>query len=149
MFEAIRKVTGNMQKINAASVLEILIARPEFQGLIIKLNTQEQLFKKGIDSKGVTLGVYAPFTIEIKKSKGQPTNHITLRDTGDLYNTWTVKMVKGDIVIDANFIKDGEDIIEKNRLSEFVTGLTEESLQILIDEIKIKTPELVESLLFA
>ena len=148
MFEAVRKVTGNMQKITAAKVLTILIERPELNGLVISLN-HDQLFRKGVDSKGVTLGVYAPFTIEIKKSKGQPTNHITLKDTGDLYNTWTVKMVKGDIVIDANFIKDGEDIIEKNRLSEFVTGLTEESLQILIDEIKIKTPELVESLLFA
>lgn len=149
MFEAVRKVTGNMQKITSVKVLTILIERPEFQGLIIKLNTQEQLFKKGVDSKDVTLGVYSPFTIEIKKSKGQPTNHITLKDTGDFYNTWTVKMVKGDIVIDANFIKDGEDIIEKNRLSEFVTGLTAESLQILIDEVKAKTPELVESLLFA
>jgi hypothetical protein len=149
MFEAIRKVTNNMQSITAARVIEILVNQPELNGLIIELNTQDQLFKKGVDSKGLTLGVYAPFTIEIKKSKGQPTNHITLKDTGDVYKTWMVTTLNGDIIITANFIKDGEDIIEKNRLSEDVVGLIDENLQKIIDEIAIKTPNLVESLLFA
>jgi len=150
MFEAIRKVTGNMQKINAASVLEILIARPEFQGLIIKLNTQEQLFKKGIDSKGVTLGVYSPFTINIKKnerSPSQPTNRVTLKDTGDFYKTWTVTTKNGDIIIEADGDKDDKNLMDV--YGEDIVGLIEENLQTLIDEIKIKTPELVESLLFA
>ncbi len=149
MFEAIRKVTKNMQGITAARIIDILVNQPELNGLIIELNTQDQLFKKGVDSKGLSLGVYAPFTIEVKKAKGQPTNHITLKDTGDTYKTWKVTTLNGDIIIEANFIKDGEDIIKKNRLSEDVVGLTEENLQKIIDEIAIKAPKHVSNLLLA
>ena len=45
MFEAIKKVTNNMAKITASLVIETLIARPDLNNLVIRLNTQEQLFK--------------------------------------------------------------------------------------------------------
>lgn len=147
MFEAIRKVTGNMQKITSVKVLTILIERPEFQGLIIKLNTQEQLFKKGVDSKGVSLGVYAPFTIDKKQQDNLPFNHVTLFQEGDFYKTWTVKMVNGNIVIEADGDKSDKNLMDV--YGEDIVGLIKENLQKLIDEVKVKTPELVESLLFA
>ena len=146
MFEAVRKVTGNMQKITAAKVLTILIERPELNGLVISLN-HDQLFRKGVDSKGVTLGVYAPFTIERKVKDGLPSGHVTLFQRGRFYKTWTVKVVNGDIIVEADGDKDDKNLMDI--YGEDIVGLLDENLQILIDEIKIKTPEHVESLLFA
>jgi len=137
-----------MQSITAARVLKILIDRPEFQDLIIELNTGDQLFKKGIDSKGISLGVYAPFTIGEKKKKNQPTDRVTLKDTGDFYKTWTVMVnSNGDIIIEADGDKDDKNLMDV--YGEDIVGLIDKNLQILIDEIEDKLPELVETLLFA
>lgn len=50
------------------------------------MNAEEQLFEQGINRLGVDIMDYAPYsplTIAIKEEKGQPTNRVTLRDTGD------------------------------------------------------------------
>jgi len=147
MFEPIREITKNMQSITAARILSILIERPEFQDLIIELNTEKQLFDKGIDAEGQSLGIYQPFTIAIKREKGQPVNRVTLKDTGDFYKTWDVRVENGDIIIEADGDKDDKNLMDV--YGEDIVGLTQENLQILIDEIKKHTPELVKELLFA
>ena len=147
MFEAIRKVTSNMQSITAARVIDTLIKQPALNGLVIELNTQDQLFKRGVDSKGLSLGVYAPFTIEAKRRKGQPTNRVTLRDTGDFHRTWTVTTKNGDIIIEADGDKSDKNLMDV--YGEDIVGLTDENLQKIIDEIAIKASELVEVLLLA
>lgn len=53
---------------------------------IVDMNAEEQLFEQGINRLGVDIMDYAPYsplTIAIKEEKGQPTNRVTLRDTGD------------------------------------------------------------------
>lgn len=145
MFEEIRQLKVNMSKITAASVLDILINRAKFQDLIIRLNTEDQLFDKGIDSVGKSLGTYAEFTIKQKKAKGQPTAHVTLKDTGDFYGTWTVTVRNGTIFIEADGDKDDKNLMDV--YGEEIVGLLESNLQILIDEIEIDTVEMVENLL--
>jgi len=145
MFDEIRQLKVNMSKITAASVLDILINQTKFQDLIIRLNTEEQLFKKGIDSEGETLGIYAEFTIKQKQKKGQPTAHVTLKDTGDFYGTWTVTTNNGDIFIEADGDKPDKNLMDV--YGEEIVGLLESNLQILIDEIETDTPEIVENLL--
>jgi len=54
--------------------------------IALDLNTEDQLFGRGIDSEGNSLGEYAPLTISIKKAKGQPYDRVTLKDTGDFFN---------------------------------------------------------------
>ena len=52
---------------------------------IVDMNAEIQLYEQGRDGAGVEIMSYAPYepvTIEIKRSKGQPTNRVTLRDTG-------------------------------------------------------------------
>lgn len=114
----------------------------EFQRFIIDLNTEEQLFEKGIDSLGASLGEYADATIEGtanfkgKLEKGQPIDHITLKDTGDFYKSFAIKVQNGGFLIVADGQKD-----DTNLLSEFgkeIVGLTDENLQIVIDAIKEK-----------
>lgn len=57
---------------------------------IINIVTQEQLFKEGINGKGIKIMNYQPYrpsTIKAKIRKGQPTNRVTLRDTGKFYKS--------------------------------------------------------------
>ena len=147
MFEELRKVNKNMQQITAAKVLTILIGRPEFKDLIIRLNTEEQLFKKGIDAQGKSLGVYADFTIIKKKEDGLPSGHVTLFQEGPFYKTWTVKVVGEDIIIEADGDKGDKNLMDV--YGEDIVGLFTDSLDILINEIEIVLPELVEDLLLA
>lgn len=87
--------------------------------ILIDMNTA-QLYE-GLNSKGQSLdsigGSYAPLTIEIKKTKGQPTDRVTLKDEGDFYKGFYVKTTDGMWQISSSddktdkLIKDwGEDI---------------------------------------
>jgi len=136
-----------MQEINTERVLTILIERPELEDLIIELNTEDQLFKRGVDSTGKSLGEYASSTKILKQDDGLPFDRVTLFQEGDFYKTWRVFMRNGDIIIEADGDKDDKNLFDV--YGEEVVGLTEENLQIVIDEIKKQTPELVKQLLFA
>lgn len=108
--------------------------------LIIRLNTEDQLFDKGIDSKGRSLdsigGSYSPVTIEIKRSKGQRTDHITLKDTGDFYNTWDVIVSNDGFEPTADPIKDDTNLFDE--WGDDITGLTDESLDEYIEKTLAK-----------
>lgn len=57
----------------------------ELEKEIIPYITDKQLFDRGIDGQGKRLKPYSPFTIAIKKQKGEVYNRTTLLDTGDFY----------------------------------------------------------------
>ncbi len=72
---------------------------PEFVNLAVRQKEYEiiravaylQLERRGIDGRGIKLWSYAPYskkTIAIKRSKGQPTTRVTLRDTGDFQDNF-------------------------------------------------------------
>lgn len=117
-----------------AIALEI-IKQKDVQDLIIELNTRKQLFDKGEDSTGKTLasigGGYSPFTIQIKQAKGQPTNRVTLFDTGDFYASFKIIPEKGGFIIDSNPEKDDTNLLDE--WGEDVEGLQDDNLQIVID----------------
>lgn len=85
----------------------------QYKSVILDYIRDNQLFDRGIDGKGNKLKPYKPFTIAIKKQKGQPTNRTTLFDTG----SFTSKMDL--LVTDQNaigvFSRDEKtpDLIEK------------------------------------
>lgn len=59
----------------------------KFKVKILDYIRDRQLFDKGIDGKGNKLTPeYKPFTIAIKRQKGQPTDRVTLSDTGSFYD---------------------------------------------------------------
>lgn len=74
----------------------------DVQDEIIRINTEDQLEEEGIDSLGRQLGDYAPSTIAYKRRKGQRYDHVTLKDTGDFYNSFNVKVNVNEIIIDAD-----------------------------------------------
>ena len=104
---------------------------------VIRLNTIEQLYNKGVDSFGMPVGSgeYKPFTIEEKKRKGQRYDHITLNDTGAFYNSWVVIVHLDGLILDA----DDHSLYDEplfDVYGEDVLGLTDESKEILIEQIK-------------
>jgi hypothetical protein len=106
---------------------ELLRIVQENDNVAIDLNTDSQLFDKGIDSRGNLLpGPYAPFTIDIKGLKGQPTDRITLRDTGDFHDSFFMDAGSFPIKIDASDSKTSE---LKSDWGEDIFGLTDESLE--------------------
>ena len=74
----------------------------DVQDEMIRINTEDQLEEEGIDSLGRKLVDYAPSTIAYKRRKGQRYDHVTLKDEGDFYNSFNVKVNVNEIIIDAD-----------------------------------------------
>jgi len=113
-----------------------------FKTYVIKLNTEglpsSQLYELGEDSTGRKLedigGSYSPYTVKEKLRKGQPIDRVTLKDTGDFYATFKVIPFKGGFTIEANTIKDRQNL--ENDWGTEIIGLNQENLQRVIDYYK-------------
>ena len=108
--------------------------------IILDLNTDEQLGKKGILSTGDSLPDYAPFTIASKQGKSGfagVTSHMTLFGEGDFHGRFVLDAKKFPLIIFSTDSKAGD---LETRFTENVYGLTKESIQELkeqsIDEIQ-------------
>lgn len=118
------------------AVISNILKDAEFQRFIIDLNTEGQLFEKGIDSLGASLGEYTDFTKAVKNIKGQRTDHITLLDTETFYKSFAVKVQNGGFLIIADGQKEDTNLLEE--YGKEILGLTDENLQIVIDAIRDK-----------
>ncbi len=108
--------------------------------IILDLNTDEQLGKKGILSTGESLGKYKPFTIASKQGKSGfagITSHITLFGDGPFHEGYTLDADKFPLIIFSSDLKETKLV---TRFTEDIFGLTKESIQELkeqsIDEIQ-------------
>lgn len=110
--------TFNNQLENGTLLQDIIEANEPF---IVDCVTDKQLYDKGINALGVEISSYMPYrplTIEIKSAKGQPTDRVTLKDTGDFYKSVHVKadktyfeVVASDWKADELLGKYGDDIL--------------------------------------
>jgi hypothetical protein len=133
---ALVSLAKRIQGITVEDLIHELSDHKEFTDLIIELNTQKQLFDKGEDSRGVKLSdiggdysaatIYGTVNFEGKIQKGLPYDRVTLFDTGQFYESFFVYFSGKDLVIGANTIKDGTDLL--NEWGENILGLSEESL---------------------
>ena len=101
---------------------------------IILQNTRGQLFK-GVDAEDVLLesigGDYTAYTIDLKDRKNQPTDRVTLKDTGDFYKTFSVDVFDDELYIEASTIKRGENLVD--RWGNDLIGLTDPAKKELIE----------------
>lgn len=75
------------------------------QEIIVEMNSEDQLFEKGITSQGKSIADYAPYrpvTIQIKQAKGQPTDRVTLRDEGDFHSSFYIEFQSDGFEIKAS-----------------------------------------------
>jgi hypothetical protein len=132
-FKDLRNRLDKFKQLDADKMAYQLTRTGNFQDLVVELNTKDQLYNKGEDSKGESLsdigGDYSPITIEISKRKGRPkksASSINLNDSGDFYNSFRVTPFIGGFDIDADPIKD-----DTNLFSEWgvdIVGLNEQNL---------------------
>ena len=65
----------------------------EVEEVIVSAIADDQLYRRGINGKGIKISSYAPYaetTKRIKAILGQPTTRVTLRDTGDFHGAMRV-----------------------------------------------------------
>lgn len=92
---------------------------------IIILNQDDQL-AEGIDNKGQSITPeYRPFTVEVKKAKGQPYDRVTLYDEGNFYKGFHTEIVNNKIYVDSTDQKTNK-LGEK--YGEDIFGLTEKNI---------------------
>ena len=114
------------------------IIRDYYKQLIIELESlakaiaetnADQMFA-GLRSDDTEIEpAYKPFTVAIKKEKGQPTDRVTLKDTGEFHRSIFVKFEGDKIIIDSdNDLRD--KLVEKYGATIF--GLTKQNKQALI-----------------
>ena len=102
------------------------------EAYIVDLNAQDQLYEEGINRLGVSIMDYAPYrplTIAIKEQKGQPTNRVTLRDTGDFDSSFYLEVNDKQFEVKASDWKT-EALIKK--YGRQILGLTDENISSLI-----------------
>ena len=130
-------IARNALKLNETDALKVVTDNKSIQFNAIRLNRQIQLYEKGVGVDGKKMrsiyarfnNVYANKTIAYKREKKQPINRVTLRDSGKLYSTFKTKLVKGELILMADTMKEGKDL--QDSFGQFV-GLNSESKSELI-----------------
>jgi len=141
MLPAIQSKVEALQSWQDRAEENVIIAAKEFEAEILDYNTEEQLFRLGQYSDGTAVAPpYRPLTIQIKQAKGQPTGRVTLRDTGDFHQSFSVVWQPTQFVITASDPKTGK-LVQKYGREIF--GLNDAGLQELVDNVR---PELIASL---
>ena len=125
-FQALQKT---VRRVKDDFILEVIKSIVEDNSNeIIDLNTEDQLFDRGIGSDGESLGVYSNPYKKLKKAIGQPSDRVTLRLEGDFYKSFEV------IIGDKQFRINATDKKTKwliNRYGEKIFGLTSDNVIII------------------
>lgn len=138
----LHRIARNTAKLNQPEIVRQVLDNPGLQAQMIDLMTQGQMYERGVDANGQSLGQYAPITITFYKplaaAEGRDgrTDHITLKDTGDFYRSFRLKTTADGLVVSADTRKPTVDL---QTVYPDLLGLTDESIK----EIK---PEVQESL---
>ena len=116
---------------------------PHIKALIIKLNTEIQLGKEGIDSLNRSLGEYAPFTIVERQKEGLQVKHIDFNFTGKYWKSWKVTVKKAVINIETDPNRFS-DLVDDLRFAPEHVGLTLKSLNILRNAVRKEQPKILK-----
>lgn len=112
----------------------------EVKDLVLDLIRKDQLGDRGVDGDNVSLGEYAPMTIEERTGRGLQVDHVDFNFTGWFWTTFKV-------IVDLHGFKvltDAEryrELVQELRFSETFTELTLENEQKVFELIRIKFVE--------
>lgn len=115
-------------------IFKRVLDRPDLKRKIIELNTQRQLGDEGIDALGNILGFYSIVTEFMSNGAKKAGDPYTLNDTGAFWASFDVQVLQGHISINANGQKDTDNLFDKFGID--ILGLTDENLQLLIEDAK-------------
>jgi len=131
MITAASPFLDKLEKLDANVENEAYRIIAEVQDLILEFVQDKQLLNKGIDGKGEFLGYYSPYTIALKKLKGEVYTHTTLLDEGDLYEGMYITARDGKYFIDSS---DSKTEMLKDKYGESIMILTDENNRIVNDK---------------
>ena len=101
--------------------INLLMQEAMASGKDVYVSQQKEQLWQGIGSdKRAIMPFYSPKTIVIKQQKGQPFNRVTLKDTGDFYNSIFVDPRGESMYVDSRDSK--VDDLEK-KYGETILGL--------------------------
>lgn len=141
MFSAGRAKIAKIASIDLDAIFGKII--PELGDDMIRAN-QDQLFEQGVQADNTLTGNYAPETIARKDKLGQRTDHITLSDTGEFYESMKITPKTDGVVIEADTIKIGvgtDDLLDRwpkalGLSSDSIDELRPKVADLMLDEIK-------------
>lgn len=135
MFKAIKRLEKKISGIDEHKMLSSILNEKPMRDEIIRLN-QEQLYVDGVQADGEPTGEYSFNTIHGTKhyagkiEKGQPYDHVTLKDAGKFYRSMKVEVEEEGMRITAD---------DPNGLEEKwpqMLGLDSESKAQILPDIK-------------
>lgn len=131
---SIRNLAWRLRKFDEILGKELVNEIMSHEKEIIEVVVQNQLYECGINGKGVEIMSYEPYrprTIKNKQRKGQPYNRVTLKDTGEWYNS--LRLVYD---VDGFFITstDEKNTYLKKKYGPTILRLTNENLSMILDK---------------
>lgn len=133
------RLINNVSNLTVNSIAFEVFKRKEIQEFIIDLNTEGQLFAKGIGVDGEVVGFYSLTTELISRGrsgKGFPkgfNDPYNFYNTGDFFRSFRIRVTKTGFIIGA----DTADLEQDNiiRDEKQILGLTDESKAQLVKKI--------------
>lgn len=114
------------------------------EDVIVKMITEDQLYDLGIEGRGIEIMSYQPYsprTIRKKIRKGQPTDRVTLKDTGEFYSSLHVEFDERGFYVTST---DDKAVYLLERYGRTIFRLSDENLsKLLYEHIR---PSLAEKL---
>ena len=131
---SIRNLAWRLRKFDEILGKELVNEIMSHEKEIIEAVVQNQLYERGINGTGVEIMSYEPYrprTIKNKQSKGQPYNRVTLKDTGEWYNS--LRLVYD---VDGFFITstDEKNTYLKKKYGPTILRLTNENLSMILNK---------------
>jgi hypothetical protein len=116
--------------------------------ILIDMNAQDQLYAKGVNRLGVRIDEYQPYrplTIQVKIEKRQPYDRVTLKDTGEFYESFYVETAEDRFYIKAS---DEKTNWLMKKYGAEIFGLTNDSLaEFINDYVKYEAYNRVKEIL--
>jgi hypothetical protein len=145
MFGVIEDIVERASNLNENTAWFQVIDR-EMQWEIIRLNTIDQLFNEGIKSDGSFLPDYSKTSVEMY---GKPDGHIMLKETGQFYRSFVVKVDPKGLQIIADTLKGSginDDLAVRYGID--ILGLTDENQNVISNALISKYIKYIEDEVF-
>lgn len=131
---SIRNLAWRLRKFDEILGKELVNEIMSHEKEIIEAVVQNQLYERGINGTGVEIMSYEPYrprTIKNKQRKVQPYNRVTLKDTGEWYNS--LRLVYD---VDGFFITstDEKNTYLKKKYGPTILRLTNENLSMILNK---------------
>lgn len=129
---SLRNLNYRLRKFKAILSQELENTILDNESIIVEMITQQQLYEQGIEGRGIEISSYAPYaesTIRKKIKKRQPTNRVTLKDTGDFYKSLRIEFDDKGFYIVSNDFKSPYLL---KKYGQTIFKLTDENLETLI-----------------